>query len=74
MTLREIDWRLTAIVERKQRDLEIEATLHGMKIKGGGPSAPKEKMVDDKAKAVFDKILKEEDHGKRRGNKGWRRV
>lgn len=62
ISLREVNWRIDEINKRKQAAHKLEAALHGMELKGAGRGGPR---IDDKAKAVFDKLLRDKGHGKR---------
>jgi hypothetical protein len=63
LTMKEVSWRLDAITQRKKSDLQLQAKLHGLEYKNSAPAQEKVE-IDDNAKNVFDKLLKEKKHGK----------
>lgn len=65
MTMREAAWRIEALNKRRREDLKLQASLHGAELKGE-PAKDKEPTVDDKAQAVFDKLLEGGMNGKKR--------
>jgi len=61
--MREVEWRLDAITKRRTEDMEMQASLHGLKVSGGNGTGESAK-IDDDAKAVFDKLLEEKNNGR----------
>ena len=53
--------------------MEMQATLHGLKVKGRSKQDKIDYKIDDKSAKVFDKLLEGEKDGKRRPDHGWRR-
>lgn len=48
-TIKEVSWRLDRIVHRKNKDLELEAALRGVKLK---KRAKKVELSEDQASAI----------------------
>ena len=71
LTFYEVNWRLQAIKERRDIDIETQAKLHGMEIKGAKKSETPN--VTEDAKKVFDKLLEDKENGRQYTGKSWLR-
>lgn len=58
--MREIDWRIKAIIDRKNLDATFEAKIHGMELKMPKVSEEVEEIkVSDKQQKAMDEAIKQ---------------
>lgn len=62
MTMREVDWRIRSILDRRNMSMKYEAALHGKEIKAPQHTKKKEKVevkLDEKQLKALEKAQKE---------------
>lgn len=63
MTLRDVDWRIKAIGERKEIQLKLDASLHGMSLEN---SKQAESSLTKKESDSFDVLMASQTESGRR--------